>query len=117
MGTSLSFEKIGECLYRNPSSKTYYALVKIRGKQIKRSLDTDNLPEARRKLRDFKNEQARTDPDAGRLTVNALCDRYVASVAHQAPRTVRRKGDIIKRIRARWGELQARKVKKSDILT
>lgn len=38
MSSSLSFEKVGESLYRNPASGTYYALLKIRGKQIKRSL-------------------------------------------------------------------------------
>jgi hypothetical protein len=83
MGTSPFFEKVGECLYRNPSSGTYYALVKIRGKQIKRSLDTDNLPEARRKLRDFKNERARIDQEVGRLTVDALCDRGLESGVSQ----------------------------------
>ena len=40
MSSSTSFEKAGECLYRNPSSQQYYALLKIRGKQIKRSLKT-----------------------------------------------------------------------------
>jgi hypothetical protein len=49
MGTSPSFEKVGECLYRNPASGTYYALVKVRGKQIKSSLKPKNLLEARRK--------------------------------------------------------------------
>jgi integrase len=117
MGTNQSFEKVGECLYRNPSSGSYYALVKIRGKQIKRSLDTDSLPEARRKLRDFKNEQAQIDPEAGRVTVDSLCDRFTASMASQAAKTIKRKEDIIKRIRAKWEGVQARRVKKSDILT
>jgi integrase len=117
MGTNQSFEKVGECLYRNPSSGKYYALVKIRGKQIKQSLKTANLPEARRKLTDFKNDQARIDPEAGRLTVTALCDRFAAASAHQAARTARRKSDILKRIRTHWGDTQARKVKKSDVMT
>lgn len=117
MSKSPLFEKIGECLYRNPSSGTYYALVKIRGKQIKRTLKTTNLPEARRKLRDFKNEQARIDPEAGRVTVDALCDRFTAAMSAQAPKTIKRKTDIIKRIRAQWKGIQARNVKKSDVLT
>jgi hypothetical protein len=79
MGTNQSLEKVGECLYRNPSSGSYYALVKIRGKQIKQSLKTDNLPEARRKLRDFKTEYTKIDPEAGRITVEvrSLCRRHV----------------------------------------
>ncbi len=35
--------KTHPCLYRNPSSRLYYAPVKIDGKQIKRSLMTNNL--------------------------------------------------------------------------
>ena len=42
MGKSLSFEKVGECLYRNPASGTYYALVKVRGKQFTSSLKAVN---------------------------------------------------------------------------
>jgi hypothetical protein len=90
MSSSLSFEKVDECLYRNPSSGKYYALVKIRGKQIKQNIRTDHLPEARRKLRDFKNDQARIDPEAGRITVEALCNRFTASMAAQAAKTVKR---------------------------
>jgi len=115
MGTTLSFEKVGECLYRNPSSGTYYALLKIRGKQIKRSLKTDHLPEARRKLRDLKNDQARIDPLAGKMTVSALCDRQLNIVKNQAPRTVRRKSDILELIRRRWKDTDASRVKPSEI--
>lgn len=53
MGNNVTFEKVGECLYRNPSSETYYAVVKVKvkGKQYKSSLQTDNLVIARRKPR------------------------------------------------------------------
>jgi integrase len=117
MSTSPLFEKVGECLYRNPSSRSYYALVKIRGKQIKRSLDTDSLPEARRKLRDFKNEQARIDLEAGRVTVDALCDHFTAAMSAQAPKTIKRKGDIVKRVRVKWKGVQARRIVNSNIKT
>ena len=33
-------EKVGECRDRNPASRTYYALLKVKGKQIKNSLET-----------------------------------------------------------------------------
>lgn len=116
MGKSSSFEKAGECLYRNPSSGRYYALVKIRGKQIKRGLGTDNLAEARRKLRDFKADLERMDPAGGRITLAALCDRYLDTVGHQAPKTIRRKQDIAARIKAYWGETPAAKIRKSDVM-
>ena len=34
MSSQVSFEKVGECLYRNPSSIIYYAVTKVRDKQI-----------------------------------------------------------------------------------
>jgi integrase len=116
MATSSSFEKVGECLYRNPSSEGYYALVKVRGKQIKRSLRTKVLAEARRKLRDFKADLARMDPEAGRITLASLCDRYLETVQHQSPKTIRRKEDIVQRIKQHWRETPAGKVRKSDVL-
>lgn len=116
MSESSSFEKVGECLYRNPSNGCYYALVKIRGKQIKRSLRTKMLPEARRKLRDFKADLSRMDPEAGRITLAALSDRYLDTVRHQSPKTIRRKEDIVRRIKQHWGEIPAGKVRKSDVL-
>jgi len=116
MGTSSSFEKVGECLYRNPASGTYYALVKVRGKQFKSSLKTDNLSEARRKLKDYRNDIGRIDPTAGKITVEALADRYLATVAAQAPSTVRKKKDIAKRVKDQWGALQAKDLKKSQIM-
>jgi hypothetical protein len=91
MSSSASLEKVGECLYRNPSSLQYYALLKIRGKQIKRSLKTDHLPEARRKLKDFRNDQERIDTSAGKVNVGGLCDRQLEIIKNGSPNTVRRK--------------------------
>lgn len=48
--------KVGECLYRNQSSGTYYALVKKSGKQIRRSLKTQDRKLAERRLRDFRRD-------------------------------------------------------------
>ena len=91
MRSSPSFEKVGECLYRNPSSGQYYALLKIRGKQIKRSLKTDHLAQARRKLKDFRRDQACINPTAGKMTVARLCDRQLEIIKNGVPKTVRRK--------------------------
>lgn len=43
MGSSSSFEKVGECRHRNPSSQNYYAILKVRGKQIKPNLRINGL--------------------------------------------------------------------------
>lgn len=109
------FKKVGECLYKNPSSHRYYALLKIRGKQIKRCLKTDDLPEARRKLRDLRHDLAKIDPLAGRITVAGLCDRQLETIQHQAAKTIQRKTLILRRIRHRWGDTEISRVKQSEI--
>lgn len=53
--------KIGPCLYRHQAG-TYYGLVKFKGKQVRRSLETQDLPLARRKLASFKQDLEKTDP-------------------------------------------------------
>jgi hypothetical protein len=110
MSASPSFEKVAECLYRNPSSQQYYALLKIRGKQIRRSLKTANLQEAKRKLLAFKTDQAKIDPLAGKTTVAALCDLQLEIIKGQAPKTVRRKSDVSKLVRRKWGHMDASRV-------
>jgi integrase len=102
MSASLSFEKVGECLYRNPSSGTYFARVKLRGKEIKQSLETNNLPVARRKLKDFKAKIDRTDPAAGRITLAELANKYEKTIQHFAPDTIANKARVLTRVRETW---------------
>ena len=45
--------KVAECLYRNTHG-TYFALLKVRGMQIKRSLKTGDFALARRRLAEFR---------------------------------------------------------------
>lgn len=54
------WKKIGPCLYRY-KGRAYYGLVKHRGKQIRQSLETDDLALARRKLKDWRSELDNTD--------------------------------------------------------
>jgi hypothetical protein len=102
MSASPSFEKVGECLYRNPSSETYFARVKLRGKEIKQSLETNNLPVARRKLKDFKAKLDRTDPAAGRITLAELANKYEKTIQHFAPDTIANKARVLMRVCETW---------------
>jgi len=111
-----SYRRVGECLYQNPSSGTYYAVVRLNGKQFKSSLETKSLPEARRKLRDYRKDLNRVDPAQARLSVSELCDKYLATIRHQAAGTVRQKKGISGLIKKQWGEVRARDLKKSEIL-
>jgi integrase len=56
--------KIGECLYRNATSGTYYALVKHLGRQIRRSLKTTDKALAQRRLGDFRKSVSRLNNDS-----------------------------------------------------
>ena len=54
-----SFRKVAECLYRNESSKTYYAFVKRNGRQIRRSLKTTDRKLAERRLKEFRGDASK----------------------------------------------------------
>jgi integrase len=111
-----AFQKVGECLYRY-SNGVYYARIRVDGKEIKRSLKTADRALAKRKLSDFKTEHRQTDRSQGKLTLDALCQRYLQTVQHHKPKTVTRKEFIIGRIKADWptGKLtQVRNIRPSD---
>jgi len=118
MATASQFEKVGECLYRNCSSGSYYALVKVRSKQIKRSLETKNQAEARRKLKDFRRDCERLDPSMGGITLGQLIDKYLESIVHLASGTKAAKEKTCGRFRQHvvgWNEKPISKIKPSDI--
>ena len=102
MSASPSFEKVGECLYRNPSSGTYFARVKLRGKEIKQTLETKNLATARRKLKDFKRDLERLDRDAGQITLKELADKFEKTIQHFARDTISNKVRVLDRVRETW---------------
>jgi len=119
MSNSTSFEKKAECLYlyRNPAlkTKTYYALVKVKGKQHKRSLKTTDLAEAKRKLRDYRTEVEAATPGAGKVTVRDLCQKYLLTIKDQSDSTRLNKEIMLAKVEKRWGDTLVRNLKKSDI--
>jgi integrase len=117
--TSGTFQKVGECLYRYSSSGVYYARIKVRGKEIRRSLQTTDRMHAKRKLAALKEAQAEVDHSKGRLTLAELCDQYLKTVRHLRPKTVERKTHIVQRIKRDWpggSSLQLGKIRASDVL-
>jgi hypothetical protein len=108
MGKSPAFEKVGECLYGNQSSGSYYALLKVKGKQIKQSFETKNLHEARRKMKDFRIEQSKI---VGKMTLDELCYRQLETIRGQAPKTVARKTLILNRVKEQWKGIEMTKIK------
>ena len=62
---SQEFNKVAECLYRN-GNRLYYALVKVNGKQIRRSLKTTDLAIAKRRLGEFRAKAERLEGEENR---------------------------------------------------
>ncbi len=113
-----AFQKVGECLYRYSSNGVYYARLKIRDKQIWKSLRTCDRAHAGRELAKFKQDQRSLDRSKGKVTLAELCDAYLRTARHQRPKTLERKELIVRRIKANWptGPLtQVSEVKPSDI--
>jgi hypothetical protein len=77
LSTDFEFRKVGECLYRYSSNGVYYARFKTDGKEIRRSLETTDRAEARRKLAAEKEKERQTDRSQGKLTLRELCDRWL----------------------------------------
>jgi integrase len=105
-------------LYRYSSTGVYYARVKASGKEIRRSLRTQDRVLANRKLRELKDGLAQVDPSKGKTTLAELCDRYLQTIQHQKPKTIERKTYIVNRIKSDWPTGSAtplRRIKPTDI--
>ena len=116
------FEKIRgvECLYRYRPNGHYYARFAINGKEVRRSLRTTDRDLAKRELLRVQRETTVLDPGADKITLASLCDRYLATIAHQASKTVSQKMYICRRIKEQWpggSDVLIRRVLPSQIQT
>ena len=111
------FRKVGPCLYRYRNG-TYYARFKSGGKEIRCSLETTDRKLAERNLAKKKGDQSQIDRSQGKLTLSQLCERYLKTVQHQKPKTIKRKTFIVQRIKTDWPTTkltQIGKIKPSDV--
>src|SRR5438067_11960530 len=77
---SQQLKRVGECLYRN-GNKIYFALIKVRGKQIKRSLKTDDLAIAKRRLAELRGKAERLHGQENRgIRFEELAENWLASI-------------------------------------
>jgi hypothetical protein len=60
-----NFQRVGDCFYGYTPNGKYYALIKHEGRVFKKSLKTDSLPVAKRRLRDERDSVERIDVGAG----------------------------------------------------
>ena len=76
---SSTLKKVGQCLYRNKHG-TYYALIKVRGKQIKRSLKTADSQLAKRRLVNFRKDAGKLSSEGRSLTVDDVARLWLRSI-------------------------------------
>jgi integrase len=77
---SQELKKVGECLYRN-GNKVYFALLKVSGKQIKRSLKTDDLAIAKRRLAELREKAQRLHGTENRnIRFEELAENWLESI-------------------------------------
>jgi integrase len=77
MKAAQTLSKVAECLYRNDHG-TYFALLKVRGKQIKRSLKTADSALAKRRLAEFRIKANGLAGEERGMTFDHLAERWLA---------------------------------------
>src|SRR5262249_3135410 len=85
-------------LYRYKSNGRYFARVRHRGKLHRKSLDTDDIAVAKRRLADFRRTLERTDAASGNKSFAALLDEY-SPPRNGAKGTVEDKNVIIDKLK------------------
>jgi integrase len=63
------WKKVASCLYRY-KGETYYALLKVRGKQVRQSLKTTDRKLAEHRLKSLRVSEEKTDPATARRTLD-----------------------------------------------
>ena len=112
------FKRVGESLYRYQPTGTYYARMAVAGREVRRSLRTRDPALAKRRLAELRGDLARVDHSAGKVTLAALVDRYLATVAHQGRSTLVQKRGIAAKVKRDWpggANVDIRKVVRSQL--
>jgi hypothetical protein len=82
-----TFERVAECLYRYPTTGTYFGLFKVGGRQTRVNLQTRDLATAKRKRDAEKAKLLKTDTDKLNFTLGECVKTYVESESQLAEKT------------------------------
>lgn len=105
--------KVAECLYRNRSSGTYFALAKRKGKQIRKSLKTTDRKLAERRLSDFRKQAASltASPQERKTPFSALADRWLKiHNVHLKASSADRNARCVKELNKTFGKLSVSEI-------
>jgi len=109
--------KVGHCLYRSEKSKIYYAILKRYGNQIKRSLRTNDMALAKRRLSELQEKASRLcTSDNAKITFAELGKKWLqVVVASLKPSSFLRQTQIIKSLGRFFDNTVVRRISKADV--
>ena len=111
-----TWTKCGPCLYRY-NGGSFYAVLRHRGKLIRRSLETSDMALARRKLAKFKSELDKLDPNVASLTLDQHRNDYEQTLSG-AESTLTIAKLALRRLCEEWpsnAPREIRKIKPADL--
>jgi integrase len=112
------FERIEPGLYRYRSSGVFYSVLKMDGKTIWKNLHVIDKPTARRLLAHARADQNTLNSNLSGLEFGELTDKYLATIAGKAPKTVATRKGIINGLKAALrSSTKVRDIKPSDVGT
>ena len=107
------FHKVAQNLYRLESSGRYYALFKRSGKQIRKSLKTDDAALARRRLAGLGCKIARLNQTkgVGKLTFDSVAGRWLDNHrVHLKEKSISRLDTCLKGLKPHFGRVPIRTI-------
>lgn len=114
--TESQWARVAECLYRNRSSGTYYAWVKRGGKQIRKSLLTQDRKLAERALKEFREKAGLIDhkSDLRDVTFEGLGKKWLKiRFTRLKPSAAKRIGGCMDRLNEVFGRYRIRDINES----
>jgi len=115
MAGDSNLTKVAECLYRNGHG-TYFALLKVKGKQIKRSLKTADAALAKRRLAEFRTKAHGLAVEERSTTFDHLAERWLGLMKPDLrPGSWRRLAGIVKTLTPFCAGLPVRSIGQTHI--
>ncbi|PYJ83300.1 MAG: hypothetical protein DME22_16060, partial [Verrucomicrobia bacterium] len=112
------FRKVGENLYRYSSNEIYYAVFRVNGKLIWKSLETEDRELAKRKLKEELEKHGRVNGALRGMTLQELITSYENQLAQFDQRTQDNKRSVLKKFRATWNksfDIPVRSITSADL--
>ena len=96
------FRKVGQNLFRYSANKVYYAIYKIAGKKIWKSLETTDRELAQRRLKEELGKNGLVEPAKSAMTLAELLAMYESSLQAFAARTTATRRSIVNVFKTTW---------------